>query len=224
MKRIIAFALFAICIFGLTSCGKLSGLVGNENAIEGITYNGIFYNACGFYCAESDKRFLGYADNGARVYCIGNKNDPDYIIIDGSDNTTAYVKEGVTVPTSGTVTKILIDPYVRGNNKLVLAKKEELDLIAQLTGIIGEVQEFTVENFYTNGNEFYYVYNESNVSIHENYGGYIAFVNGRWIYSAPKNKKERKENNTFIVAGVVIEDSDLISRICETDLVKFIEY
>lgn len=224
MKKIIAFALFAICMLGLTSCGKLSGLVGNENAVEGITYNGVSYDAHAFYCAENDKHFLGYADDRARVYCIGNKNDPDYIIIDGSDNTTAYVKEGVTVPTSGTVTKILIDPYVRGNNKLVLAKKEDLDLIAQLTGISGEVQDFTVGNFYTDGNEFYYVYNGSGVSVRENYGGYIAFANGKWIYSAPGNKIERKENNMAVVAAVVIEDSDLIDKICKTDLARYIAH
>lgn len=224
MKRMIAFALFVICIFGLTSCGKLSGLVGNENAVEGITYNGKSYKSCVIYCAESDKLFLGYADNGASVYCVGNKKDPVYLIIDGSDNTIAYVKEGETVPTSGIITKILIDPMVRGKNKYVLAKQEELDLIAQLTGISGEVQEFTVENIYTDGNEFYYVYNESNVSVYENYGGYIAFVNGNWIYSAPGSKKEQKENNTFIVAGIVIEDSDLITKILKTDLVKHIEH
>ena len=39
-----------------------------------------------------------------------------------------------------------------------------------------------------------------------------------------ENKREQKENNTFVVAGVVVEDSDLINEIGKTELTKDIEY
>ncbi len=36
VKRIIALFLSALCLFGLASCTRLSGLSGNENYMEGI--------------------------------------------------------------------------------------------------------------------------------------------------------------------------------------------
>ena len=223
MKKVCFSIFMIVCLFVLGSCSRLSGLVGNENSVEAIWYNGTTYYAAGFFCAASDKQFLGYADNGASVYCVGNKRDPDFIIIDGDDNTTSYVKDGASVPTSGTVTKVLIDPYVRGNNRRVLAGKDELSIVAQLAELCGETQLFTVNNVGTDGNAFYYVYNGSNVSAYQNYGGYIAYVDGVWIYSAPGNKIEHMENNTAVVEAVVIEDNELIDRICKTDLAWDIE-
>ena len=159
------------------------------------------------------------------VYTVGNRNDPVYIVIDGSDNTGCYIKEGFSVPTSGTVTKVLVDPYVRGSNKKVVSKQEELNIVAELAAIEGEVQEFTVENYYTEGNAFYYVYDGSNVSTYQNYGGYIAYVNGCWIYSAPgmKIQIDQRVSNTAVVEAVIIKDPELLTGICKTDLVKWIK-
>lgn len=225
-KRFILLAFIIILLLYSVSCTKLPRLIGNENAAEAITYNGVKYISTGFFCAANDKQYLGKADNGANVYAVGNKKDPVYIVIDGDDNTGCYIREGCSVPTAGTITKVLVDPYIRGNNKHVLSKQEDLNIILELTGCIGEMQEFTVENFFTQGNQFYYVYDGSNVSTNQNYGGYIAYVNGTWIYSAPEMKIDidLRVNNTAVVEAIIIEDAELINRICKTGLVKYIEY
>lgn len=224
-KRFILSVFTFILLFCLSSCSKLTGLKGNEDCDGWITYNGVKYIRDCFFCAAEDKKYLGRAENGACVYTVGNRNDPVYIVIDGSDNTGCYIKEGFSVPTSGTVTKVLVDPYVRGSNKNVVSKQEELNIVAELAAIEGEVQEFTVENYYTEGNAFYYVYDGSNVSTGQNYGGYIAYVNGCWIYSAPgmKIQIDQRVSNTAVVEAVIIKDPELLTGICKTDLVKWIK-
>lgn len=227
MKKRYILILFTIILsFCLASCSKLSELTGNENYIEGIKYKGVDYIGTSFFCAAEDKLYLGRADNGASVYAIGDKKDPVYIVIDGSDNTSCYIQDGFSVPTSGTITKVLVDPYVRSNNKNVVSKEDELNIVAELTAIGGEVHEFTVDNYFTNGNSFYYVYDGSNVSNYQNYGGYVAYVNGSWIYSAPGMKIEldQRISNTAVMEAVIIEDAELINNICKTDLVKWIKH
>ena len=100
-----------------------------------------------------------------------------------------------------------------------------MNIVAELAAIEGEVQEFTVENYYTEGNAFYYVYDGSNVSTYQNYGGYIAYVNGCWIYSAPgmKIQIDQRVSNTAVVEAVIIKDPELLTGICKTDLVKWIK-
>ena len=218
-RRFYLFILFCVLISGTISCSKLPGLIGHEN-METIEYNGELYKAKDFYCFDDDRVFLGYADNGAKVYTVGDKSDPIYLMIVGEDNTGCYIKEGCSVPISGAITKVLIDPGIREINTQALSKEEELKVAAEITKITGETREYTVDNYYTNGNSFYYVFNGSNVSSEENYGGYIACVNGTWIYSAPDNKIEWKENNTVIVSAVVIDNPDLVGRMCKTALAK----
>ena len=224
-KRCILSIMAILSLFCFISCSKLPelpGLTGNDNAWK-ITYNGVAYTGKDFFCADEDKQLLGRADNGARVYAIGNTDDPIYMVIEGNDNTGCYIKEGYSVPTSGTVTKVLVDPAVRSKNTCVLAAQEELDMVSELTGYRGETQEFSIDNVYIQGNRFYYVYDGSNVATTENYGGYIAYINGTWIYAAPGNKLEQKENNAAIVEAVILDDAALINKICQTNLVAFIE-
>lgn len=220
MKKSIFLFCLILVTFCLVSCSKLEGFIGNENYMEGVEYNGVSYTADSFFCANSV--LLGRADNGAKIYSVGSFDSPKYIVIVGDDNAMCYIKDGVTVPTDGKVTKVLIDPEARRAYSFNLSGDEELNVIFELTKITGQKQNFTVENYYTDGNAFYYVYNESDVSTPENYGGYIALVNGQWIYSAPGEKLELKEDNTAVISGVVIEDEELIDRMCKTDLVKYI--
>ena len=37
-------------------------------------------------------------------------------------------------------------------------------------------------------------------------------------------KEYVRVNNTAVVEAIIIEDAELINRICKTDLVKYIEY
>ena len=225
MNKAFFLILNIMLITSFVSCSfsKKIDINGNENT-EIINYNGITYNSEYFDCADDDRTLIGHIENGANVYSIGNADPPKFIQIVGSDNSGSFIKEGSKVPTSGTITKALIDPSLRGDNSKYLSSDNELSMLEKITQLTGEPQKFTLDNYYTNGNAFYYVYNNSNVSCNENYGGYIAYKEGNWIYSAPKSEMERGENNTVTITGIVIDDDELIDEMCKTDLVKYIKY
>lgn len=224
MKKTIFFLLNIMLITYLASCSfsKKIDINGNENT-EIINYNGIRYNSKYFDCADDDRTLIGHIENGAKVYSIGNADPPEFIQIVGRDNSGCFIKEGSKIPTSGTITKALIDPSLRGNNSKYLSDDHELYMLEKITQLTGEPQKFSLDNYYTEGNAFYYVYNNSNVSCNENYGGYIAYKDGNWIYSAPGSEREPGENNAVTITGIVIEDDELIDEMCKTDLVKYIK-
>lgn len=222
MKKSAVIFLMIICCICLTSCSKLLNISGNENS-DYIKYNGILYNGAGFYAADDDLRLIGHIKNGADVYAVGNDKLPQFIIIHGSDNSGCFAAEGAYIPTSGRITKALIDPAIRGINSQYLSTDDELAMLEKITNLTGEPQEFLVDNYYTDGNAFYYIYNDSNVTCLDNYGGYIAYTDGKWIYSAPGESIERKEHNTVLITGIVIEDEELINEIRESSLGEYID-
>ena len=220
MKKLAVIFLMVICCICLTSCSKLLNISGNENS-DYIKYNGILYNGAGFYAVDDDLRLIGHIKDGANVYAVGNDKPPQFIIIHGSDNSGCFAAEGADIPTSGRITMALIDPVTRGTNSQYLSTSDELAMLAKITNLTGEPQEFLVDNYYTEGNEFYYVYNDSNVTCSDNYGGYVAYTDGKWIYSAPGESIERKEHNTVLITGIVIEDEELINEMCGSVLTNY---
>lgn len=215
----------AIIMICFSSCTPVIDIKGNENS-DVIYYNGEEYESETFYCADDDRRLIGRLDkkaHRARVYSINTDNSDKYILLEGSDNSGCFIKNGCSVPTSGTVTKILIDPGVRGDNSKYLSSQNELKMIEQLKEITGKTQEFAIDNYFTDGNAFYYVYDNSNVSCKNNYGGYIAYTDGNWIFTDSDSDDFRwLGNNRVIVNAVIIEDEELIKKMCETDLTKYI--
>lgn len=199
-------------------------LNGNEDT-DIVFYNGTEYLSGLFYCADDDRRIIGRIDHGARVYTVGSDTSPQYLLIVGRDNSDTFIAEGASVPTSGKITKILIDPGIRSDNSQYLSSADEIAVIDEITNLSGEFQTFRVDNYYTNGNAFYYVYNNSNVSCNENYGGYIAFTEGKWIYAPPENRPVwTGECNGVTIEALVIDDEEIIEKMCRTDMVKYIDY
>ncbi len=222
MRKAYFMFLAAICLFCTSSCSGQLELYGNEDS-EAISYNGTEYISEIFYCADDDRNFVGRIGRGAVVYAVGPDETPQFILISGRDNSGCFIAEGAKVPTGGKITKVLIDPGIRGDNSRYLSADEELAVIEELSALSGEQRMFHVDNYYTDGNAFFYVYNNSNVSCEENYGGYIAFTEGTWIYAPPENKPVWSgEQNEVSIEAMVIEDEALIDRICETDLRKYI--
>lgn len=219
MKKSAVIFLMTICCICLTSCSKLLNISGNENS-DYVKYDGILYNGAGFYVVD-DLRLIGHIKDGADVYAVGNDKPPQFIIICGSDNSGCFAAEGAYIPTSGRITKALIEPATIGTDPRYLSTNDELAMLAKITNLTGEPQEFLVDNYYTEGNEFYYVYNDSNVTCSDNYGGYIAYTDGKWIYSAPGESIERKEHNTVLITGIVIEDEELINEMCGSVLTNY---
>ncbi|MBP0964356.1 MAG: hypothetical protein J5999_03575 [Oscillospiraceae bacterium] len=219
MKKSAVIFLMVICCICLTSCSKLLDISGNENS-DYIKYNGILYNGAGFYAVD-DLRLIGHIKDGADVYAVGNDQPPQFIIICGSDNSGCFAVEDAYIPTSGRITRALIEPATIGTDSQYLSTDDELAMLAKITNLTGEPQEFLVDNYYTEGNEFYYVYNDSNVTCSDNYGGYVAYTDGKWIYSAPGESIERKEHNTVLITGIVIEDEELINEMCGSVLTNY---
>ena len=208
----------------LCSCGAKTVVSGTENN-ESVIYNNVKYSSTVFYNADSDRTLLGKAETGADVYAVGKTDPPDFLLIEGSDNSGCFAAPGANVPTSGTVTKILIDPGVRADNSKSLCSKDEISMIKEITDLKGDLQQFTVHNYFTEGNAFYYEFNDSKVSCEKNYGGYICFADEKWIFVPPDaDNIVHLDNNEVKVNGIIIEDSELIGRMCLTDLVKYINY
>lgn len=225
MNKALLISIAAIIMICFSSCTPVIDIKGNEDT-DVIYYNGEKYESETFYCADDDRKLIGRLDkeaHGALVYSINSDDSNKYILVVGSDNSGCFIKNGCSVPTSGTVTKILIDPGVRGDNSKYLSSQNELQMIEQLKEITGKTQEFTIDNYFTNGNAFYYVYDNSNVSCDNNYGGYIAYTDGNWIFTDSYHDNFRwLGNNRVIVDAVIIEDEELIKKMCETDLTKYI--
>lgn len=225
-KKTIIFIICSLCLFCLVYYSyhtRSAHIKGDENS-EAIWYNGVEYSYDNFYCADDDRKYIGTANNGAAVYTIGPYEQPKFFLVEGSDNSRCFSAQDAKVPTSGKVTKVLVDPGLRGDNSKYLSSEYDLSVVSELSNITGKVQEFEVYNYYTNGNGFYYVYDDSNISCSKNYGGYIAFIDGKWIYSSPKESKTFKsiKDKTYKFSGIVIEDEELISALKKTDLVKYI--
>jgi hypothetical protein len=221
MKKLSIFLLLVTCFTSLTSCSDKINLSGNENT-EAISYNGVWYPQEDFYCAEDDMIELGRVDGGGIAYGIGLEDIPKYIFIYGYDNSRCFIAEGCSVPTSGKITKVLVDPAIRGDKSKYLSTDDELAVVQDLVNLSGEEQTYAVDNYYSNGNSFYYVYNDSNVSCKANYGGYVAYTHGTWIYAPPENSTTHTDDapNSVTIDAIAIEDEDLIDRICQTDIAK----
>ena len=220
------FCLFTvICVLCFSACSKKLDLQGNENS-DFVYYHGAEYHSELFFCTDDDLKLMGHIENGAYVYSVGTAAPPEFIEIVGSDNSGVFIRNGSKVPVSGTVTEVLIDPSVRGDNSKYLSQPEELSVLSELTKISGTVQKFTVHNYFTDGNAFYYVYDNSHVSCTENYGGYIAYTNGVWVFASPESVEEWEwgDGNTVTISGIIIEDEALIAKMCQTDIVKYISY
>lgn len=214
-----------LCAAALCSCTGKVIVTGTENS-ECVVYNGVTYVGSVFYNADSDRKKLGKAETGATVYAVGNSSPPSFLLLEGYDNSGCYIASRASVPTSGKVTKALVDPGVRRDNSKYLSEEAELEVLEELSQIDGELRQFTVDNYYTDGNSFYYVYNNSGVSCEENWGGYVAYTEGKWIFVSPEKGSfdEWGDKNSVKVTAVTIEDNDLIKRMCKTDLTKYIEY
>ena len=129
----------------------------------------------------------------------------------------------------GTVTKVLIDPGVRAINNRVITWKTAIERVMEITRLTGEESEYTIENIYTQGENFYFAYNDCVVTDANNLGGYVAFIDGDWIYASPENYRamlktvNRQEGNMGTVYAVKISDEKLIAWLEKSILVSYIE-
>lgn len=222
-------AISVLAVWKIITMPKIMDDIHGENA-EFMRYNGKNYESSYFMVADADRIHVGYAkETWGKVYFIGSRTSPDYIAIVGSDNTTHYAAEGCVPDSSGTVTKVLIDPGIRETNNRVITGTSAIEMVLKITNIIGEEADYFIDNIYTQGNNFYFAYNGCVVVASGNLGGYIALVGGEWIYASPENYRamlntmNRQVGNMGTVRAIKITNEKLIAWLEKSILTSYIE-
>lgn len=222
-------AIAVLVVWKLVTMPKIMDDIYGETA-EFMRYNGKDYKSSYFMVADADRIHVGYAkETLGKVYFIGSRTSPDFIAIVGSDNTTHYAAEGCVPDYSGTVTKVLIDPGIRDTNNRVITWKSDIERVLEITSFTGEESEYSIDNIYTQGNSFFFAYNDCVVTDANNLGGYVALVDGEWIYASPENYRtmlntvDHREGNMGVVRAIKITDEKLIDWLEKSILTSFIE-
>lgn len=196
---------------------------------KSFNYNNIHYSSSVYFVAEDDLKYMGTTEEKiSDVYFIGNSESPDYIFVSGDDNFTCYKADYASIETSGNITKVLIDPTYGSILNPSLSSKEEIDMIYNLVNIQGEEKEYFIENYYTQGNSFYYAYNNCPVASNNSFGGYIASIGNEWIYVNPENFKnsnysDNQNEHSLTVKGIAIKDKSLLDKILKSKLIESVE-
>lgn len=197
--------------------------IDDEDSLS-FDYKGKEYCKSVYFVAEENLIYMGLSEIGhSDVYFIGNNESPDYIFISGDDDYGYFKANDCTIDVSGNITKILVDPACGVISNHSLSSKEEIDMIHDLTNIQGEEKEYFIENYYTQGNPFYYEYNNCPVASNNSLGGYVALVGDELVYISPKNLENAyhsSSNNSITAKGVAIKDKTLLDKILNSKLVK----
>lgn len=231
MKKIRNILFCLICVFIMTfGCGcfdKVVDGIPSENNVEGFKYKGRKYRYTRLYIADTDKKHMGVEkDYHSGVYFVGDENSPDIVIVSGRDNTSVYKADDYEVKTGGTITKVIVDPNYRDPNATVLYNEKDIDMINRLISVDGKTQTYEIENFYTHGNVLSFEYDGCLAADPQVRCGYIAEINGKWIYVSPENQENMKisDDNSVVFDGVEVNDAELISWIKKSDISKGLNY
>lgn len=231
MKKIrnILFCLICtfIMMFGCGCFAKVVDGIPSENNKEGFKYNGRKYTYTSLYVADIDKKYMGVEGNfHSSVYFVGDKENPDIVIVSGRDNTSVYKADDYKIKTDGTITKVIVDPDYRDPNDTVLYKDKDIDMVNRLNSVEGKTQAYELENFYTQGNVLSFEYDDCLASDPKAKCGYIAKVRNKWIYVNPENQENIKgspNDNSVTFSGTEINDTELVSWIEESYISKGIK-
>ena len=231
IRIVVIVAIVTLGVWKLATIPPVINGIPGEHAAEGFRYNGKYYGSSYFMVADEDRIHVGYAkETRGKVYFIGSRISPDYIVIVGSDNTSNYAADGCVPESSGTVTKVLVDPGIRAKNNKVIIKKSDIETLLAITRTVGEERDYAINNIYTQGNDFYFAYNDCVVAKGpDNLGGYIALVDGEWIYASPENYKamldnvDYREGNMGTVRAIRISDEKMIDWLEKSIVTRYIE-
>lgn len=194
---------------------------------DSFSYNGRRYSSEEIYIADDDKVYMGVTkERRSSVYFIGDKDNPDIVEVCGSDNTRIYKAADYDIKVSGQITKVLINPAIRGTSNVTLQKRADFDMLNRLMSVKGNEDTYEVNNFYTEGNVFYLEFDGCPAAVAENKGGYIAKVGETWIYVSPENMKGIEsigDSNEARICGIEVTDDELIQWIETSEISNHIE-
>ena len=231
MRRFVIAACSVLCICAAaaaviiyhTASSRISEI---GHSSEGFIYNGIHFQRCYFYSADSDLIKLGRTNDGSDiVYSVERRESPNLISIVGSDNTYTYRSELYNIPNEGQVTRVFVDPQYRGRNDNILISQDDISMVCRITKTHGDLAQYHINNYYTDGNSIYFAYENCPVTVKENLAGYIAKSDGKWIFVSPEelNKSVHDNANPADLLGTEITDADILNWFNNSSLVKYIE-
>ena len=119
-----------------------------------------------------------------------------------------------SVPNSGNITGILVNPSVRGNNIDYITSNNDIEIFTNLSNIKGKEQTFKTYTR-TKSKSYYFVYNNSHVTNEDNLGGTIIFADDKVLYVDLDNleKYRYNENGSLNITGIVIEDNYIAEKL-----------
>lgn len=186
----------------------------NEHAVEatGFYFNDNYYRQEPFFGYYKKRFKIAEADNGAPIYAYGDKENPYFLEICGSDNSLCFI--GKSVPNSGNITGILVNPSVRGINIDYITSNNDIEIFTNLSNIKGKEQTFKTYTR-TKTKSYYFVYNNSHVTNEDNLGGTIIFADDKVLYVDLDNleKYRYNENGSLNITGIVIEDNYIAEKL-----------
>lgn len=189
----------------------IKGLYGSREVIE---YNGQSAIIDAFYSDFTEAEYLGRTeDKNFKVYAYRDGYNYNLFTLVGSDNTDCYKMEGFTIPTSGDVTKVFMDPAVRSNNNKVSKNQTDIEMFKELVSYHSDERIYHINNIFTEGTEIYFAYNSCPVATFDNLVVYIAYIDDNWIIVSPEHYRGRnneKNSNHADLMGSQITESKLI--------------
>jgi hypothetical protein len=142
------------------------------------------------------------------IYTV--KNDKNYNFLVVPDLHDYYIKEGVEIPTSGTVTAVFGD--IGG---VVTYKQSDIDMFIRIASVSGNEYTFTTDNFGRCGRSFDFAYNNCPVAVDGK--GYVVFADNKWLFLSRENYFGKGNKPNYIHSGTFtgfeIKDKDMIEFI-----------
>jgi len=191
-----------------------------------FSYNGNHYARQTFQYKERGKRLggiegrdhkridFGLSGAGDGVYTIKGDDNHDFLYVTmgfrGLKGT--YVRDGVVIPTSGTLTAVFNDSRNSTTDPADIAMFER---IANLTG---DVAEFRTDNLAHNQRAFYFAYDHWPVAAHM--PGSIAYAENAFFFVKQGDVTSFGDypDTTYVCKGIVITEPDLLDFITRNSI------
>ena len=177
--------LFAV-FFVLTIDIKVGSFAGRASDYDRFLYDGSYYREQHFVYKERGKRLGGVEERRGRkveffqispgsVYAINDDDNHDFLhVIYFRGLKRRYVREGIEIPTSGTVTEVYNDSYSSTTDAA------DIKMFQRIANLTGELTAFTTDNLAASQREFYFAYDNCLVAAHT--PGSIVYAEGNFFF------------------------------------------
>jgi len=201
-------------LFMLSLDTNVGRFAGDESGFE---YDGNHYSRQKFQYGERGKRLGGvegykhqriefkpFAGDG--VYAIAGDDDHNFLYVTMGFRAlkACYVRDGIVIPSSGTVTEVYNDFHASTTDAT------EIAMFQRVASLTGELTAFEAENLGASQREFYFAYDNWPVAVHT--PGSIVYAEGNFFFV----KSGDSSYTSFLGSmagtgeGIVISDPELL--------------